>query len=646
MQHFARIIWNPGFTWLSPALLLGTLSLLLFIHELPIAFLFIAQALLLIWFIRISIQSYKNGFQIPKSSVTLCLTLFWIWLGISIIWSKVPWISNIYFWWLGTLSLVFWVYTLAPDRARVWAYVSGLILLVGFTLASTAIYQFFFLDIEPKSIFVTRNTHAALLNIISLPASGYFLRITTSKNFSRTPEILLGGILFILFFSIALTTSRGAILSLLLGMGILLSVSYRHVHKRGTVALLILLSGSFFLANLAMQGGLSERMQAALNPANRLIIWKPAWEMLMASPWIGIGLGIYPLAWLPYKNPADTTAGFFVHNDYLQLWIEAGLPALILIILLMASVLWMLIRVLRISNGDYKIQIEATAIFSGLLALASHSFVDFNFYIPSILLISGLLLGRFHELACQQLRTRNIEFYPARSIRKSIYLLMVLLIVLLPMPYFAGLGISRILSEKALAQSKQGLLDGASKTLEIARRLAPYDDRLLISHANLFRHGIKQLPQSAVQTRKALYDDALRFLDEAEKINPLRWNVHVVRGMIYQQNPGLSGRNWRQRSYEAYRHALKLNPKLYKTRVEYAQLLLEEGKLEQAAKILDEGLKYSYVANDELIPFYILAIRVWRQLGEIEEAKMIEVKLIQLTKYLTSDQPQIGLYGY
>lgn len=646
MQDFTRRIWSPGFTWLSPILLLGTLSLLLFIHRLPIAFLFIAQTLLLVWFIRASIQSYKNGFQIPISSVTLCLTLFWIWLGISIIWSKVPWVSNIYFWWLGTLPLVFWIYTLSPDRARVWAYVSGLILLVGFTLASTAIYQFFFLEIEPKSIFVTRNTHAALLNIISLPASGYFLRIRTSSNFSRTFEILLGGILFILFFSIALTTSRGAILSLLLGMGILLAVSYRHVHKRGTAALLILLVGSFFLANLAMQGGLSERMQATVNMANRLIIWKPAWEMLMASPWIGIGLGIYPFAWLPYKDPADTSAGFFVHNDYLQLWIEAGLPALILMILLMAFVLWMLIRVLQVSNGDHKIRVEITAIFCGLLALASHSFVDFNFYIPSILLISGLLLGRFHELVIQQTAIRNIEFYPARLIRKNIYLLMVLFVLLMPTPYFARLSISHILSERALAQSKQGLLEEASKTLKLAGKMAPYDDRILISHANLFRHGIKQLPESDTQARKALYGDALRFLDQAEKINPLRWNVHVVRGMIYQQYPELSGNDWRSRSYEAYRHALKLNPKLYKTRVEHAHLLLEEGKLKKAARIVDEGLKYSYVANDELIPFYILAIRVWQQLGETEEAKRIEVKLKQLTKNLTSDQPQVGLYGY
>src|SRR5581483_2192840 len=110
--------------------------------------------------------------------------------------------------------------------------------------------------------------------------------------------------------------------------------AWRAVGARPVLVTAGLLFAAYVAANPVLHGGPSGRLATLSDPGNagveRFLIWRGSWEMLMAKPWWGIGLGSYYLAWPPYRDPADQTLGFFVHNDYLQIWIEAGLPALLL----------------------------------------------------------------------------------------------------------------------------------------------------------------------------------------------------------------------------------------------------------------------------------------------------------------------------
>jgi len=76
----------------------------------------ITQIVLAIWLGWTLLHSYNPGFHIPKTAMALCLTLFCLWLALSLFWSQVPNISVINFWWVGSMVLVFWLYTLTPDR--------------------------------------------------------------------------------------------------------------------------------------------------------------------------------------------------------------------------------------------------------------------------------------------------------------------------------------------------------------------------------------------------------------------------------------------------------------------------------------------------------------------------------------------------
>ena len=624
----------------------------LFFSGTELEYLSIALILLFIWLISNVLSAYTADHRIHKSAISISLCLFWIWLAVSLIWSIAPSNSILLFWWISIFPLVFFSYQIETKQNQFWERIRKAILAIGILLALYGIYQYFAWGVLPLSVFLTRNTHAAFLNLIAVPASAYFLINAPNKNFSTIQKYLSSLILFILFFSIALTNSRGGMLSLIIALAILIWLIARHVARRSVVMLLAILLLGVIAATLVplmipeySEGGLIATSRELHDPSSRLMIWKPAWEMLKTSPWFGIGLGTYYLAWPPYKDPSDTTAGIFVHNDYLQIWIETGLPGLLLLLLLMGSLVWSVSRITNKSNIEPQTKIEIVGLFCGLLVVALHSFVDFNFYIPSILLVAGLILGRFQTLVGQQLNTLSIEIRPEKFIGKKLYLLASALL-LTPMLYFTAIGLGGHYSGKALAQAKQGLLEEANKSFMTAKRFAPNDDRIYTGHADLYRQTISQLPMEDADNKKLLFMNALHFLDNAKQINPYRWETPVVRGKIYSENPDLAGEKWRTLAADSFHRALSLNPKLYKTRIDYATLLLSDGKFEPALGILDAGISYTYINNPDLAIYYAFTIVLLKESGRYKEAKQLEERLIQLQKRLARSQEPNTLYGY
>jgi tetratricopeptide (TPR) repeat protein len=389
-----------------------------------------------------------------------------------------------------------------------------------------------------------------------------------------------------------------------------------------------------FLVTKISHGGLAARLPQLAQDAPRLMIWESSWNLLQVSPWQGIGLGLFYLAYPPYRNPADSSGGYFAHNDYLQIWIETGLPGLVLLLAVLGATLWHFARALRKTKGRDDVHVEMTGLFCGLLTVAGHSVVDFNLYILSIMMTSGLVMARFHELATGHLKVPSLLLRSSRFIGKPAHSVIVVLLVLLPVFYFAALGIANSYFDKGLAQAQVGKLQEAGMSLATAERLTPSDDRAPIAHADLYRHALTVLPPDDFG-RKQLYGDALRFLDQAEAVNPLRGMAFIIRGRLYQQNPAFAGENANQLAADSFRRALALDPRLFQARMDYVSLLLQTGKKDEALQILDEGVKYDYPRMPELIPFYALAGKLRREAGRTEEAQVLEARARQL-EILTS----------
>lgn len=590
-------------------------------------FLAVALTLMIAWLVSSVWRGYRDGLRIPRTALSLWLTLFWAWLGLSVTWSPVTQVSIYTFWWMAGLPLAYWAYTLAPDREAVWRHAAMWVLVLGVALAVAGVVQKLAFDQPALSIFRTRNTQAAVLTLIVLPASGYFL-VSLNRAIEMRRTVLLGIGVFILSFGIAHTGGRAAFTSLVLGLAVLVVVATRYGRRRDVAILLGVFIAAFVAADVSGQGQFSERMATLWRPLDvvfsRIVIWQPAWELVKESPWLGTGIGTYYLVASPYRHPADISAGYFVHNDYLQLWLETGVVGLMLLLAIQITVVVIMARALT-AKIDAARMIEVSGLFAALLAVSAHSFVDFNFYILFILLMSGLMLARFQQLASATSAIRVIELRPRDIVGKGSYRVITLLLVMFPISYLVAQGLSEHFRNQAWRYSVEGRLPDAERALDWSQRLTPADARVFNARAELYRQALSSVKRdSPFGERRALFERARGSLDQSERLNPLRAITFDIRAQLIEQNPRLAGDNWKERADRAYQRALQLNPWLAQTRAAYARFLLQWGDATAALRVVEQGLTYRYVSAIKRDPLLDLAERLKRQAGKDDESGALD----------------------
>lgn len=578
-------------------------------------------------------RGYSRVLQIPKTPLAITLTLFWLWLGVTQLWSPAPYVSMINFWWVGGAVLVFWLMALVREPSHPFPGTYVAIWTIGIVLALLSAYQQLGLGTHAQSTFLTRNSHAGLMCLLAIPASSYFLMAHGITRRAAWITRILGPVLFILYFSLALTGSRGAALGLLMGLALVIGLAYRRIPRPRLIIFLAIVLMAFVAANFLLEGEVVARLGTLANLGNadagRFLIWERAWQMLMDAPWWGIGLGTYWLHWPPYRNPLDSSAGFYVHNDYLQIWIETGLPGLLLLLAVYVAVLITFIRLLRYRKMDPAVTLESAGLFGGLLAVAVHTFFDFDLYIHPIQLLMGLVLIRLHALYLAHVPAGVFAIQPAQHVGRRAYRVISFLVILLPLMYFSALGGSAMLTYKARDLMAQARWVDASETLSRAGQLMPTSDLVLVTHADLLRQAITQLPRDAPE-RTVLFREALVLLENAEKQNPLRPQIFFIRGLLYSQSPDLAGGDWAARAGHAYATALKRDPLAFWARETFAGLLMWQGKSAQAKQILEEGADYQYLGTAAVNYLAFLA-RARRQAGEPERAAVLEKKISGMT---------------
>src|SRR3989344_636146 len=74
--------------------------------------------LLVLYLLIVLWRGYARGLHIPKTPLSIALTLFWAWLSITLLWTSVPYVSMVNFWWVGGAVLVFWLIALLPESDR------------------------------------------------------------------------------------------------------------------------------------------------------------------------------------------------------------------------------------------------------------------------------------------------------------------------------------------------------------------------------------------------------------------------------------------------------------------------------------------------------------------------------------------------
>lgn len=112
--------------------------------------------------------------------------------------------------------------------------------------------------------------------------------------------------------------------------------------------------------------------------AYRYPIWKAALPLLTINPYTGLGLGTFGQYYAQIRTE-NGSGGWFAHNDFLQLGIEIGFPCVLVFCLLWLTV--------AIETNSRNIVFAVT-----MMAVILQSLVEFQFYVPVISILMGLLL--------------------------------------------------------------------------------------------------------------------------------------------------------------------------------------------------------------------------------------------------------------
>lgn len=268
---------------------------------------------------------------------------------------------------------------------------------------------------EATGTYINRNHYAGLLEMIlpfSLALVFYEygeLRRNGAPPMSRARKMITGstlqrlilwlGIAVVLFAAILFSRSRMGIVaasaSQLAVFG--LAAAARFQEKTGLV-----LAASFILLSLGLAiwigpGPILGRFESVgqeytLGDESRLSIWRDTGELIRQHPWLGTGLGTFPVAFTAVQT---TFLGKFVnhaHDDFLELSSDLGIPAALA---LFVSILFVLARAVRsfLSAGRNFERVVALGCAGSLFAILLHSLADFNLYIPANALLFSTVLG-------------------------------------------------------------------------------------------------------------------------------------------------------------------------------------------------------------------------------------------------------------
>ncbi len=215
-------------------------------------------------------------------------------------------------------------------------------------LAVRANYQYFFLDIwivespgQPGTTNKLDNNGFAMQFVMCLPIA-FFLFFTEARSYLR----YLGPITIpFMIHTIILTYSRGGFI----GMGLVIfnCVLYLKNKKWGIVATLLFLMVVHRLQGVQSQERMSSVLEYEKDPSvtSRFEAWEAALNMMVANPFIGVGIGQFEEN-ARFYNP-DIFADKAAHNAFLHIGGEMGFPGFMvysLVFLIAFYFLWKIRR--------------------------------------------------------------------------------------------------------------------------------------------------------------------------------------------------------------------------------------------------------------------------------------------------------------
>jgi O-antigen ligase len=289
-------------------------------------------------------------------------------------------------WYLGAFVLAPLIVFRSKEAIRTAILVLAMAMLM-VTLVTTYrhyYYDFSFAGINPalQPFFRNHVSYSAMLVCI-IPLFFAFNKLSTSKRVKNLLVFVIAGLLIALFFSYA----RGAWLALLTGMMAWWLIKKRVMVAAYVLAIIITIASLFWIKSndryleyahnyrtTIFHENFGEHLRATyefkdVSTAERFYRWIAGVRMIKDDPLTGFGPNTFYSNYKPYAVPAyktwvsDNAEHSTVHNYFLMITIEQGIPGLLFFLLLTGGMLhYAQLLYYRVKDPFYKMSAIITGV--------------------------------------------------------------------------------------------------------------------------------------------------------------------------------------------------------------------------------------------------------------------------------------------
>ncbi|MCM8791029.1 MAG: O-antigen ligase family protein [Candidatus Omnitrophica bacterium] len=247
--------------------------------------------------------------------------------------------------------------------------------------------------------YVNHNHFAGYLELVIPVALSIAVR---RKSEDIVYGLCLAAAIVVMSAALLLTQSRGAWISLGASIAIMLMAMLRSEMSLAKKSLVV---ACLLLAVLALlyfsQDVVTTRLETLSGVSSgedvsggRLKIWQGAMGMIKARPLLGVGISNFDSGFYRYRPTGLNVRVVYAHNDYLQAATEMGLVAPVFMVWIFALTVS---AGLKKDAGPY-----AFGCATGVLSLAIHGLVDFNFHITANMIVFVIWIAITMGESCDQ----------------------------------------------------------------------------------------------------------------------------------------------------------------------------------------------------------------------------------------------------
>lgn len=298
--------------------------------------------------------------------------------------------SNAPSWIIALLPLWFFVASAISRQSWLWLTLVGLVTLI----AVIAFGRFLLGAQRAYDPLADPGNLGALIYLVWIPVTHWLL--VRCWYGPRWPWLLplLAVFTLVCATSLFATASRAAqALAVAVVVGWLVLALIRRVSLWPVVWVALSVAAGFalfYLRSPELLVAMTDSVEGAPVEHHRAAMLSSAWQALQAQGWWGSGIFTFSLLYPMYRSLADqSTAGLYVHNDFVQLMLEGGILLALPLLLLTLGIGYRCFRSLhpRTTVGE----LQTLGGFWALAALLAHGMVNFVLYTPVLAALAGVV---------------------------------------------------------------------------------------------------------------------------------------------------------------------------------------------------------------------------------------------------------------